>query len=103
MTVLRLRALPPDVPVLLVSGDLAGEMTSELMDATDELISRRRPSLLIHLGRVRSIDAQAMRVLLAARQRAELLGGWVRVVRPSAPVREAFRQFEAGLLLELVD
>jgi anti-anti-sigma factor len=103
MTVLTLRTTRPEAAVVLVSGDLAGDAADELQEAAVELISRTRPSLLIHLGRVRSIDPRAVRVLLAARQRAELLGGRVLVVRPSAAVREALRNFGIGHLLQVVE
>jgi len=102
MTVLTMRTTEPETAVLLLSGDLAGDAAEQLEDAAAQLISRRRPSLLIHLGRVRSIDQRAMRALLAAWQRAELLGGRILVVRASDAVREAFRQFDGGHLLALV-
>jgi anti-anti-sigma regulatory factor len=86
-----------------VSGDLGGEVAEELHAVAAQLICRRHPNLRISLARVRSIDRSACVALVAARQRAELLGGRLRLVRASHAVRDALGMLGGWQLVELLE
>ena len=103
MALLRLTDHGGATAVLVVSGDLGGDVAEELHTVTAQLICRRHPNLRISLARVRSIDRNACVALVAARQRAELLGGRLRLVRAPHAVRDALGVLGAGQLVELLE
>jgi anti-anti-sigma factor len=103
MALLRLTDHRGETAVLVVSGDLDSDVAEELHAVTAQLICRRHPNLRISLARVRSIDRNACVALVAARQRAELLGGRLRLVRAPHAVRDALRVLGAGQLVELLE
>jgi anti-anti-sigma regulatory factor len=100
MVVLALRGGRPEGAALILSGDLSGAGSTSLQLVTADLIRRGQPSLRIHAAKVCSMDRDACLALEAARQRAELLGGRVWLVRPSRPVRDACRSAGTPRLLD---
>jgi anti-sigma B factor antagonist len=73
--------------VVTVSGELDMCTAAELRECLLRVIHRHGPRLTLDLGCVTFMDCAGINVLLAARRRARLEGGWVHVIRASARVR----------------
>lgn len=103
MALLRLHTKGTHTAVVALSGDVAGDVVEELRAICSQLISRRHPDLCINLSGASSIDLDGCLALVAARQRAELLGGQLWLVRAPAEVRDALWMLGAGHLVELLE
>ena len=80
---LRVDVRPGDQPVVEVSGEIDLYSSAELRDELLRVLRRCGPQLILDLREVTFMDAAGIEVLLATRRRAQLEGGWVRVVRAS--------------------
>ena len=79
---------PGPPPVVAICGEVDIQSSPELREELLRVIRRRGPQLIIDLGGVTFLDCAGLNVLLATRRRAELEGGWVRLVRvPPQPRR----------------
>jgi anti-sigma B factor antagonist len=78
---------PGDQPVVEVRGEIDLYSGAELRDELLRVLRRQGPRLFLDLREVTFMDAAGIEVLLATRRRAQLEGGWVRVVRASPCVR----------------
>jgi anti-sigma B factor antagonist len=67
--------------VVAICGEVDIQSAPELRDELLRVIRRRGPELIIDLGGVTFLDCAGLGVLLATRRRAQLEGGWVRLVR----------------------
>jgi anti-anti-sigma factor len=61
----------------------APDLREELL----QVIRRRGPQVTVDLAGVTFLDCAGINMLLATRRRAQLEGGWVRLVRPPPQVR----------------
>ena len=74
--------------VVAICGEVDGQSAPELREELLRVIRRRGPQLIIDLGGVTFLDCAGLGVLVATSRRAELEGGWVRLVRvPPQPHR----------------
>jgi anti-anti-sigma factor len=74
-------------PVIVVSGEIDIQSASQLREELLRVIHRHGSQLALDLGGVTFIDCAGINVLLATRRRAQLEGGWVRVVQASPCAR----------------
>ena len=80
---LRVDVRPGDQPVVEVGGEIDLYSSAELRDELLRVLRRCGPQLILDLREVTFMDAAGIEVLLATRRRAQLEGGWVRLVRAS--------------------
>jgi len=80
-------SLEPPPVVVAICGEVDIQSAPELREELLRVIRRRGPQLIIDLGGVTFMDCAGLNVLVATRRRAQLEGGWVRLVRvpPQAP------------------
>jgi anti-sigma B factor antagonist len=69
------------MPVVAICGEIDIQSAPVLRDELLRVIRRRGPQLTIDLGGVTFLDCAGLDVLVATRRRAQLEGGWVRLVR----------------------
>ena len=74
-------------PVVTISGEIDIQSGPQLRDQLMSIIRRRGARLALDLTGVTFIDCAGISVLLAARRRAQLEGGSLRVLRASPRVR----------------
>ena len=84
---LRFDVRPGDPLVVAVGGEIDLYSGAELRDELLRALSRHGPRLVLDLHEVTFIDSAGIEVLLATRRRAQLEGGWMRVIRASPCVR----------------
>ena len=84
---LRVDVRPGDQPVVEVGGEIDLYSGVPLRDELLRVLHRHGPRLFLDLHEVTFMDAAGIEVLLATRRRAQLEGGWVRLVRASPCVR----------------
>jgi anti-sigma B factor antagonist len=84
---LRVNIRPGDQPVVEVGGEIDLYSGVALRDELLRVLRRHGPRLFLDMHEVTFIDAAGIEVLLATRRRAQLEGGWVRVIRASPCVR----------------
>jgi anti-anti-sigma factor len=77
-------------PVVTVSGEIDIQSGPELRDQLLRVIRRHGARLALDLADVTFIDCAGINALLAARRRAQLEGGSLRVFRASPRVRRIF-------------
>jgi anti-sigma B factor antagonist len=73
-------------PVVTISGEVDIYSGPQLRDQLLDVIRRHGARLALDLTGVTFIDCAGINVLLAARRRAHLEGGWLRVIRASPRV-----------------
>ena len=73
-------------PVVTISGEIDVYSGPQLRDQLLDVIRRHGARLALDLTGVTFIDCAGINVLLAARRRAQLEGGWLRVIRASPRV-----------------
>jgi anti-anti-sigma factor len=66
-----------------VGGEIDIYSGAELRDELLRVLRRRGAQLILDLHEVTFMDSAGIEVLLATRRRAQLEGGWVRLVRAS--------------------
>jgi anti-sigma B factor antagonist len=76
--------------VVTISGEIDIQSGPQLRDQLLRIIRRHGARLALDLTGVTFIDCAGINVLLAARRRAQLEGGSLRVLRASARVRRIF-------------
>ena len=74
-------------PVVTISGEIDSQSGPQLRDQLLGIIRRYGARLALDLAGVTFIDCAGINVLLAARRRAQLEGGSLRVLRASPRVR----------------
>ena len=74
-------------PVVAISGEIDIQSGPQLRDQLMSIIRRHGARLALDLTGVTFIDCAGINVLLAARRRAQLEGGSLRVLRASSRVR----------------
>jgi anti-sigma B factor antagonist len=74
-------------PVVTISGEIDIQSGPQLRDQLLRVIRRQGARLALDLTGVTFIDCAGINVLLAVRRRAQLEGGWLRVLRASPQVR----------------
>jgi anti-sigma B factor antagonist len=74
-------------PVVTITGEIDIQSGPQLRDQLISIIRRHGARLALDLTGVTFIDCAGISVLLAARRRAHLEGGWLRVLRASPPVQ----------------
>jgi anti-sigma B factor antagonist len=74
-------------PVVMISGEIDIQSSSQLRDQLLRIIRRHGARLALDLTGVTFIDCAGISVLLAARRRAQLEGGSLRVLRASPRVQ----------------
>jgi anti-sigma B factor antagonist len=74
---------PGDQPVVEVGGEIDLYSGAELRDELLRVLRRHGAQLILDLDEVTFMDSAGIEVLLATRRRAQLEGGWVRLVRAS--------------------
>src|SRR5208283_170035 len=84
---LRVSIRPGPAPVIEVSGELDVWSGRQLRDQLLWMMRRHGARLALDLGGVTFIDCAGIGTLLATRRRAELDGGWLRIVRVSPRVQ----------------
>lgn len=95
---------PEPPPVVALCGEVDIQSAPELREELLRVIRRRGPHLVIDLGGVTFMDCAGLNVLLATRRRAQLEGGWVRLVRVPPQARRMIsllhldQAFELGTL-----
>ena len=101
----RAMSVSPGPPlVVAICGEFDIQSAPELRDELLHVIHRRGPQLIIDFGGVTFLDCAGLNVLLATRRRAQLEGGWVRLVRVPPQARRMIsllyldRAFELGTL-----
>ena len=101
----RAMSVSPELPpVVAICGEVDIQSAPELRDELLRVIRRRGPELIIDLGGVTFMDCAGLGVLVATRRRAQLEGGWVRLVRVPPQARRMIsllhldRAFELGAL-----
>jgi anti-sigma B factor antagonist len=67
--------------VVAICGEVDIQSAPELREELLRVIRRGGPQLIIDLGGVTFLDCAGLNVLVATRRRAQLEGGWVRLVR----------------------
>ena len=67
--------------VVAICGEVDIQSAPELREELLRVIRRRGPELIIDLGGVTFMDCAGLNVLVATRRRAQLEGGWVRLIR----------------------
>jgi anti-sigma B factor antagonist len=77
-------------PVVTISGEIDIQSGPQLRDQLLRVIRRQGARLALDLTGVTFIDCAGINVLLAARRRAQLEGGSLRVLQASARVRRIF-------------
>ncbi|WP_405139762.1 STAS domain-containing protein [Sphaerisporangium sp. NBC_01403] len=76
-----------DTAVCRVSGDVDISCSPVLRERLLAALQPPRARLVLDLSEVTFMDASGLGALMAARRRSLLLGGGVRLVAPSSPVR----------------
>ncbi|MEV7969088.1 STAS domain-containing protein [Sphaerisporangium sp. NPDC088356] len=76
-----------DTAVCRVSGDVDISCSLVLRERLLAALQPPRARLVLDLSEVTFMDASGLGALMAARRRSLLLGGGVRLVAPSSPVR----------------
>ena len=84
---LRVGIRPGAPPVVEVRGEIDIQSAPQLRDELLQVVRRHGPQLALDLAGVTFLDCAGVNVLLAARRRARLEGGWVRVARASPRAR----------------
>jgi anti-anti-sigma factor len=74
-------------PVVTISGEIDIQSGPQLRDQLLRTMRRHGARLALDLTGVTFIDCAGINVLLAARRRAQLEGGWLRVIRASPCVQ----------------
>jgi len=90
---------PP--PVVAICGEVDIQSAPELRDELLRVIRRHGPELIIDLGGVTFLDCAGLGVLVAARRRAHLEGGWVRLVRVPPQARRMISLLHLDQAFEL--
>ena len=90
---------PP--PVVAICGEVDIQSAPELRDELLRVIRRRGPELIIDLGGVTFMDCSGLGVLVATRRRAQLEGGWVRLVRVPPQARRMISRLQLDRAFEL--
>lgn len=67
-------------PVVAICGEVDIQSAPELREEFLRVIRRRGPQLTVDLGGVTFMDCAGLNMPLATRRRAQLEGGWVRLV-----------------------
>lgn len=80
---LRVTVCPGTPPIVEIYGEIDIQSAPDLREELLRAIRRRGPQLALDLGGVTFMDCAGINVLLATRRRAQLEGGWIRVVRAS--------------------
>ncbi len=94
---LRVGIRPGVPPVVEICGEIDIQSAAPLRDELLRVIRRHGPRLALDLQGVTFLDCAGVNVLLAARRRARLEDGWVRVTQASPRARRTI------LLLGLQD
>ena len=85
---LTLHVCPGDSSaVVWASGDVDTNMAEVFRDMMLRVMRRHSPSLLLDLSGVSFMDCAGLRALLTTRRRAELRGGFMRLIAVSRAVR----------------
>ena len=84
---LRVAVCPCTLPVIEICGEIDVQCAPELREELLRVIRRRGPQLVLDLGGVTFMDCAGIGVLVAARRRAQLEGGWMRIVQASPAAR----------------
>ena len=84
---LRVGIRPGVPPVVEICGDIDILSAPRLRDELLQVVRRHGPRLALDLTGVTFLDCAGVNVLLAARRRARLDDGWVRVTRASPRAR----------------
>jgi anti-sigma B factor antagonist len=74
-------------PVVTVSGEIDIQSGPQLRDQLLRTMRRHGARLALDLTGVTFIDCAGINILLATRRRAQLEGGWLRVIRASPRVQ----------------
>jgi anti-anti-sigma factor len=74
-------------PVVTISGEIDIQSGRQLRDQLLRTMRQHGARLALDLTGVTFIDCAGINVLLAARRRAQLEGGWLRVIRASPRVQ----------------
>jgi anti-sigma B factor antagonist len=86
-------------PVVTISGEIDIYSGPQLRDQLLDVIRRHGAGLALDLTGVTFIDCAGINVLLAARRRAQLEGGWLRVIRASPRVQRVIALTRLGPVL----
>lgn len=84
---LRVTVCPCTPPIVEICGEIDIQSAPDLRDELLRVIRRRGSQLALDLAGVTFMDCAGINVLVATRRRAELEGGWMRVVRASPGAR----------------
>jgi anti-sigma B factor antagonist len=83
----RAAVCPGTPPVVKIGGEIDVLSAPDLREELLRLMRRRGPQLALDLSGVTFMDCAGIGALLATRRRAQLEGGWLRIVRASPPAR----------------
>ena len=86
-------------PVVTISGEIDIYSGPQLRDQLLDVIRRHGARLALDLTGVTFIDCAGINVLLAARRRAQLEGGWLRVIQASPCVQRVIALTRLGPVL----
>jgi anti-sigma B factor antagonist len=86
-------------PIAAISGEIDIQSGPQLRDQLLGIIRRHGTRLALDLSGVTFIDCAGINVLLAARRRAQLEGGSLRVLRASPRVRRLFELTRLDVVL----
>jgi anti-anti-sigma factor len=93
------RGFEPRGPVVTISGEIDIQSGPQLRDHLLGVIRQHGARLALDLADVTFIDCAGINVLLAARRRAQLEGGSLRVLRASPRVRRVITLTHLGPVL----
>jgi anti-sigma B factor antagonist len=88
---LRVGVRPGTPLVVEIGGEIDVLSAPDLREELLHLIRRNGRQLALDLSGVTFIDCAGVGALVATRRRAQLEGGWLRIVRASPPVRRIIR------------
>jgi len=83
----RVSTRPGAAPVVRICGELDLYSAPQLRDELLRAVRRHGPRLCLDLGDVTFLDCAGVSVLLAARRRARLQDGWIRISHASPRAR----------------
>jgi anti-sigma B factor antagonist len=78
-------------PIVVIGGVVDVLSAPYLREELLRLIRRRGPQLALDLNGVTFMDCAGIEMLVATRRRAQLEGGWLRIVRASPPAGRTIR------------
>jgi len=79
--------------LVAIGGEVDLQSAPELRDELLRVIRLRGPQLIIDLGGVTFLDCAGLNMLLATRRRAQLEGGWIRLIQVPPQVRRIIALF----------